>query len=84
MLIERIQSPDPAVKLRKPEKFVAEVKKTATSTAVTFDEDKRKAREEDDEAEHEEKEEESAATSEETLVAEPKSQPQAGRINVTA
>ena len=83
MFIERIQSPDPAHQVRKPEKFVADVKKTATSTAVTFEEEKRKARDEEENIEQEEKDETASAPQEE-LAADSEAQPQAGRINVTA
>ena len=83
MFIERIQSPESIHQPRKAEKFTAEIKKTTTSTAVTFEEEKRKAREEDEDTEREEKEE-TLASSEDELPAETKTIPQAGRINVTA
>lgn len=83
MFIERIQTPDPAQKLRKPDKLVAEMKKTATSTAVTLEEEKRQAREEEEEKEREEKEE-SAALPEQGSESGNRPQQQAGRINVTA
>ena len=64
-------------------KLVAEMKKTATSTAVTLEEEKRQAREEEEEKEREEKEE-SAALPEQGSESGNRPQQQAGRINVTA
>jgi len=86
MQIERIHNRTTLYGQRKAEEVTAQIKKTVTSTAVSFEEEAKRQTKDEAEENPVHEDEEKAAEGEETQVqspAEDGGKPQAGHINVT-